>query len=793
MLKSHLGPLTAALLSVGLLPNSSCIAQGMYRATIQRTEFGVPHVEARDYAGIGYGLGYAYAQDNVCLLADYVVTVNGERSRYFGPDATTQYGFLQGASNLDSDFFFKSQMDAGALRQAARRLPRQVSEMLRGYAAGYNRYLRDTEPSHLPAACRSAAWVRPMTLDDELRLADDKAIQDGLETPLFASALLDAAPPGSKQPPAVALLSRGASSPEAVAVPGDSDLGSNGWAFGRSVTRNHSGLVLGNPHMFWSGPYRFYEVQLTIPGRLNVMGAYYPGSLGFGVGFNASVAWTATIDTDRHFTLFQLTLDPSDPTSYLVDDKRYRMTRMVVAVPVLQGGTLRVRKRTFYSSIYGPILVQGKFGLTWTVHHAYAIRDANHYDLAGILVTPVELSLAQNVADIRAALDENRAPYLNFLAADRSGNVLYADVSPTPDVTPQKFAACAASKAMLAFGNAKQMYVLDGSRSGCNWSLIPATRMPQVIRTDFVANSNDSYWLANPNAPMTSEPPIVGEINVPQGWRTRAALVEIANRLAGTDGLPGRTIGPDDVYDMLFRNSNFAASLFLDDILADCRTGGAAVSVAGKPVDIGRACDILAKWDRHMNVDSRGAALFQEIWSRILSIENVYAVPFDPTDPVHTPRGLSDKPAAVAQIRQAIGDAVVAVTGAGFALDAPLGQVQFRPAGDGRIPIDGGSTRDGVLNAIKCELVPHVGCEPEAGSSYIQIVTFARNGPVAKGVLTYSESSNPESPHYADQTREFSQKILVSLPFSQQAIRADKALTSTTIEEHEPPARTAHP
>ena len=48
-------------------------------AEIRRTTFGVPHIRAADERGLGYGIGYAYAQDNLCLLANEVVTVNGER------------------------------------------------------------------------------------------------------------------------------------------------------------------------------------------------------------------------------------------------------------------------------------------------------------------------------------------------------------------------------------------------------------------------------------------------------------------------------------------------------------------------------------------------------------------------------------------------------------------------------------------------------------------------------------------------------------------------------------------
>jgi len=41
---------------------------------------------------LAYGVAYAHAQDNVCQTADHLVTVRGERSRYFGPTATGRLG-----------------------------------------------------------------------------------------------------------------------------------------------------------------------------------------------------------------------------------------------------------------------------------------------------------------------------------------------------------------------------------------------------------------------------------------------------------------------------------------------------------------------------------------------------------------------------------------------------------------------------------------------------------------------------------------------------------------------------
>ena len=66
------------------------------------------HVKAKTFDGAAYGYGYAFAQDNLCEIADTYVTVNGERSRYFGPDGSHESrGNGAKFNNLDSDFFFQ--------------------------------------------------------------------------------------------------------------------------------------------------------------------------------------------------------------------------------------------------------------------------------------------------------------------------------------------------------------------------------------------------------------------------------------------------------------------------------------------------------------------------------------------------------------------------------------------------------------------------------------------------------------------------------------------------------------
>ena len=59
---------------------------------IQRTNFSVAHIRAFNYEGLGYGVAYAHAQDNICQTADRLVTIRGERSKFFGAAAMGRLG-----------------------------------------------------------------------------------------------------------------------------------------------------------------------------------------------------------------------------------------------------------------------------------------------------------------------------------------------------------------------------------------------------------------------------------------------------------------------------------------------------------------------------------------------------------------------------------------------------------------------------------------------------------------------------------------------------------------------------
>src|SRR6185436_4541220 len=56
-----------------------------YRATVRWTSHAIPHITADNLGSLAFGQGYAFATLHVCVLADQIVKLRGERARRFGP------------------------------------------------------------------------------------------------------------------------------------------------------------------------------------------------------------------------------------------------------------------------------------------------------------------------------------------------------------------------------------------------------------------------------------------------------------------------------------------------------------------------------------------------------------------------------------------------------------------------------------------------------------------------------------------------------------------------------------
>lgn len=754
----------SALLLFATLAGAGCApTQWRFEGEVAQTQYGVVHVTSKDYRGLGYGAGYAYAKDNACILAEYIVAVRGEKSKYFGAAGAN-------AANLQSDFFAKYYFDGAMLDAAYAGISEDVAAMITGYADGYNTYIANAAPEDYPEACRNAPWVKPITATDVYRMMEDTVTL--MSAFRFQGAIVAAVPPGREEEASAKGIDT-----RVAAVSFDEasmTMGSNAWAFGGETTDNGGGLVVGNPHFPWDGVRRFYQIHLTIPGEYDVMGVSLPPTPYVSIGFNKDVAWSHTVSAGRRFTLFELALDADDPTVYLLDGEKRQMTQRTVEIEVLtEEGTIETRSHTFYETAHGSLLAIPAMGLTWTTEKAYAFGDGARLN-TDFQLASLNIGKASSIAEIKAAIERDMGlTWVNTVAADRHGDAFYADISRYPNVTDGLLAACMPSAGAAEISSRTGMFILDGTDGACNWAgrerkagaaYLPHAYTPSVTRPDYVANSNDSYWLVNDDYRFERKPAIVGEYEKPQNLRTRKELIELSEMTCGAGGA-AQKVTHAKALDLLFANENHAAELFLDDILTICR----------QDKRLEASCTALAEWDRLENADSRGAVLFREFWRPFWSRQDLFLVPFDPEDPIHTPAHINTSDAAVREaIVESLFNAQELLLKFGFSPDVALGDVLTASGADGtRIPLHGGDGMAGVLNAMMTGPLSESGLRPVHGVSFIQIVGFDERGPVADGVLAYSQSVNPASPHYDDQTRLYSEKKLYRLPFHQSDILND--------------------
>lgn len=795
------GAVTVSVLLSGLPDGASAAPAGaadlgsVTTVTIRYTEHGIPHIVANGFVGLGYGYGYAVAKDNICVLANSYTTVRAQRSRYFGPAGAGDITVSSATTNLNSDLYFQQVNDSGVVEGlVAQRAPKgpqpEIRDLVSGYVAGYNRYLRTVGGAAGIADpnCRGAAWVTPITTTDVWRMlhamatyAGTGSMVDGIVTagPATATAGLSADPATAARLRAGLQERFGANAP-----------GSNGIAIGADGTAEGSSLLLGNPHFIWQGINRFWQAHLTVPGQLNASGAGLLGTPFLSIGFNDRIAWTHTWAAPITFGLYEIQLAPDDPTVYLVDGQREPMLRRSVTVQVRQpdGSTLPVT-RVLYQTRYGPVTVNAaKLGLPWTTTSAYAVRDANATNMR-VMNTEFELATARDTADVVAALSRTQGlPIFNTLAVDRAGNALYADIQVVPHVTDALAQRCATPLGQYLFATAG-LALLNGADSTCAWGsdpdavepgLLGPARMQRLVRRDYVTNSNQSPWLSNPHAPLTGYQRILGDTYTERTPRTRESLLSVEEGLAAG----GFTVA--SMQRMLFANRSRVAELAAEDTARMCAAfpDGLAPSASG-PIDVAPACEALRTWDHSYSLDSRGSLLFERFIMRLVPSAPVPAslpwkVPFDPQAPLTTPNTLDiDRPA----VQQAFGDAAADLRGANIPLDARLGDYQTVTRNGERIPLPGAAWQLGILDVVHPVWHPGAGnVEVGTGTTYLQVVAF--NGddcPTVQTLLASSQSADPTSPYYADQTKLFSAGRWVPSRFCERDVLAAPGLRTVRL------------
>ena len=781
-------------------------ALSRYEATVTRTPHGVAHITAASWGALGFGEAYAAAEDQVCNMALALLQSRGESASVFGPGREQR--------NLTRDITVKALGIPERAEAALQAQAPDIREWIEGYTAGYNHYLAE-HPEGVGSWCDQAEWVRPvnadafmaqyLTLVQTLPRASSAIAAARLPEPRVSASQPSAAEVWASRPPESSEADW-VRAPQLTSTLTDltlRDMGSNAWALGDGRTQSANSLLLANPHYPWYGIARFWEKHLTIPGVYDAYGVSLIGTPGVSLGFNAHVGWSHTVSNSKRTVIYQLTLDPSDPTRYRWGNGWRSLTSVDVNVDVRSESKLSTTSHTVWSSHHGPLIALP--GITEDPFTVFAIRDANADNLH-VMGQWQAMGQAQGMDDfIDAHRRFNAMPWVNTIAVSREGRAAYIDNSTVGALSPEAIAdwqARVSADPRQQFLYLDQgLVILDGSQPAHDWrdtsSPVPQTepfeRRPLIESHDYVFNANDSYWLSDPDNPTTALSPLYGPTHSPRTVRTRmnVELLRPDSPLgyAGKDAL----FSMAEMQTALFANDSLTAQLLLPELLAACADSPER-ALATETIDLKVACSVLADWDRRFNLDSRGAVLFREWLTRYPYNETylgreLFALPFNPKEPVTTPAGLKDAATALDKLAEA----VALMQQVGIPLDAPLGKHQRGHRMNEIFPVHGGNRREGIANLqvsatrysnptetpvytgsdaflTDSESLSETGYNVVHGSSFIMTLAFTDEGPEAEAILSYSQSGNPDSDFFDDQTALYRDKVWRDILFSQEDI-----------------------
>ena len=751
-----------------------------YEATVVKTEYGIPHITAESWGSLGFGEAYMAAEDHICNMALALVQSRGESAAVFGPGPRNR--------NLSRDIVVKA---LGIPEKAGEALAAQeplIKEWVEGYTAGYNQFVNE-RAGKFGSWCNDATWVRPVTATEFMA----QYVTLVYTLPRIAGAITAAAPPSPQLAASTTIAALEIAPPlrDTLTDMKLRDMGSNAWAIASERSENGKGLLLANPHYPWYGIARFWEKHLTIPGVYDAYGAGLIGAPGVAIGFNEAVGWSHTVSNSKRTVIYQLTLNPDNPRQYRWENDWRDLNSVTVSADVKTPDGLSNKQHTVWFSHHGPLMALP--GLTEDPFTAYAVRDANAENLHTFAQWQAMGSAKSMDEFIEAHRTYNAMPWVNTIAASADGRAVYIDNSNVGALSEETILTW--HNTLKAVPKLQYLYlsrglvILDGSQQVNEWletsSPVPHTepfeRRPLIESNQYVFNANDSYWLSDPDKPAAALSPLFGPTMTPRSVRTRMNIALLRPDSpyghAGEDGKFSRS----EIQTALFSNESLTADMLLPELLAACDATPQR-TIEDTPVNLTQACNVLAAWDRRFNSESRGAVLFREWITQYPADEmslgsSLFRQPFNPMEAATTPTGLANTDLALDRLARA----VLLLEGEDIGLDTALGNLQIGHRSDRQYPVHGGNRHEGIANL---QMSTSLGNNPTEtpvftgsdefagdsnslsksgynvihGSSFIMTLGWSDTGPEAEAILSYSQSGDPESPHFDDQTQLYAEK-----------------------------------
>ncbi len=649
--------------------------------------YGVAHIFAGDRESMFYAEGWAQAQAQGDLLLRLYGESRGRAAEYWGESHLALDRWLQ----------------LNGVPERAKTWYEAQDPEFRKYIDAFARGINDYARAHPDAIAADSRIVLPVTgldvIEHTLRAVHYMYMGSMDRARREANAYLK---------------KRGVSTASIPREDPDSIPGSNTWTVGPSHSASGNAMLIINPHLSWGDTfYRYMEVHLVGPGY-DLYGAPQIGFPTPVVGFNQRTGWGRTVNTIDTVDFYALTVKGGQ---YEFDGTLRDFERVTKTLKIKQpDGSFKEEKLEIRRSVQGPVVFDQQ-GVT------IAMRVAG-LDRPKMLEQWFRMGEATNLEQFKDALRMASVPMWNANYADADGHIMlvFNGLVPRRQTGDQAYWAG----------------VVPGDTSKTMWNeYLSFDELPKSIDppAGFNQNTNEPPWwttlppLDASKYPAYVAPPKMGNTL----FRTKRSLHMITEQ-------------PKISYDTLLADKLSTRVELADAVLPDLLKAAEGSSDSA----VKEAADVLARWDRSTDVNSRGAVLFEIFANQYFGtngdIDARLRVKFDPMYPVQSAYGLADTARAV----DALAKAAAECRKTYGSIEVQWGQVHRFATGTADTPGDGGPGRLGVFRTITFSKKVGDRYYAASGETFVCAIEFAA-AQRAQCALSYGNSSQPGSVHQEDQ------------------------------------------
>ena len=660
-----------------------------YDVTIRRDGFGVPHIFGPRDADVAFGLGYAQSEDDWATLQDVVVATRGRLAAHRGADAAV------------TDYLVRLLRVWPTTEAGYPDLPEHIRAIAEAYAHGVNLWATENP---------GAVWngVLPVT-------GKDVIAGFVFKTPFFYG--LDRTFRELFEDTRQREMSLGPEAAFQWTADPQHQIGSNAIAVAPSRSADGHTRLLVNSHQPYAGPVAWYEARLKSEEGLDITGGVFPGAPVILHGHTRNLGWANTVNKPDLADVYVLEINPDNENQYRFDGEWREMEVGEAKIRVkLFGPVYWDAVRPIKFSVHGPVVETG--------HGVYAVRYAGMGETRQ-LVQYHALNRAQNFREWMAAMRLQALPSINYVYADRDGNIAYVYNAQSP---------------VRAAGWDWEKY-LPGDNPALVWSEYhPLDALPMVINpaSGFVINANNTPFRATAEADDLDPAAFPPEMGIETSMTNRGLR---ALELLRADG---------SITEAEFIAYKFDRTYSKDSELAELIALWTSQDFSDEP-DMQEAQAMLSRFDMTADVDDREAAL------AILAAEPI----------VRARIAGEDVPDPVEQLREAVSHLM---THWGR-LDVPWGEVNRLRRGDVDLPVGGGPD---LLRAIYGKAEADGRLAAQGGDTLIYIADWAPDGTLtSRSIHQFGSATLDEtSPHYADQAPLYAEERFKTMPLDAEALAA---------------------